>query len=111
MPSPAGRGKAQAQQGLEQAQQGEAAIANAVAGMGMAAQWEPWKAAAVAAWTPVGEVTVQAESLQKQLDALPADDPQRAELQAQLDALNEQLAQATAAARSDAATRRGPAGL
>ncbi|OUQ42359.1 hypothetical protein B5E65_08455 [Gemmiger sp. An120] len=97
-------GKAQAQQGLEQAQQGEAAIANAVAGMGMAAQWEPWKAAAVAAWTPVGEVTVQAESLQKQLDALPADDPQRAELQAQLDALNTQLAQATAAARSDAAT-------
>lgn len=96
-------GKAQAQQGLETAQAAEAKVAEGIPDF-LIPLWENWKTAAVAAWTPVGELTVQAESLQKQLDALPADDPQRAELQAQLDALNTQLAQATAAAQSDAAT-------
>lgn len=96
-------GKTQAQQGLETAQAAESAAAAQIP-EALAPLWDAWKNAAVAAWTPVGEVTVQAESLQKQLDALPADDPQRAELQAQLDALNTQLAQATAAAQSDAAT-------
>lgn len=96
-------GKAQAQQGLETAQAAESAAAAQIP-EALAPLWDAWKTAAVAAWTPVGELTVQAESLQKQLDALPADDPQRAELQAQLDALNTQLAQATAAAQSDAAT-------
>lgn len=96
-------GKTQAQQGLETAQAAESAAAAQIP-EALAPLWDAWKTAAVAAWTPVGELTVQAESLQKQLDALPADDPQRAELQAQLDALNTQLAQATAAAQSDAAT-------
>lgn len=96
-------GMTQARQGLDTAQTAESAAAAQIPET-LAPLWDAWKNAAVAAWTPVGEVTVQAESLQKQLDALPADDPQRAELQAQLDALNEQLAQATAAAQSDAAT-------
>ena len=96
-------GKAQAQQGLETAQAAEAGVAGQLYEP-LIPLWDAWKTAAVAAWTPVGELTVQAESLQKQLDALPADDPQRVELQTQLDGLNAQLAQATADAQSDAAT-------
>ena len=96
-------GMAQAQAGLESAQAAESAAAGQLPGV-LTPLWEAWKTAAIAAWSPVGEATVQIESLQTQLDALAADDPQRADLQAQLDGLNDQLAQATAAAQSDGAT-------
>ncbi len=93
-------GKTGAQQGLEQAQAAQAAAA-AQLPEALTPLWEAWKAAASAAWSAVGQLSVQTESLQTQLDALAADDPQRAQLQSQLDGLNDQLAQATAAAQSD----------